>query len=120
MDSITVTVAAETKYSVTATAVSCLGDVSVTVTGGERPHIGAVSLAVYEPERNSATVSTLTVFTHRDDQIASFMAKELSRATKHTVSVSVGIHIDDPSLDEIAILRRNCQECCSLLIAKLT
>ena len=74
--------AGEYQYAVNASA-SVLGrDIAVAVTGGTAPHIGAVSLAVYEPERDSATVSTVTVHSHRDDAVSAYFAKLISREMK--------------------------------------
>ena len=52
--------AGEGKFRIEAHARRCGNDWSVTVCGGEKHDVGAVSLAQYEPERGSATVSTLT------------------------------------------------------------
>ena len=94
-------------------------DISVLVSGGTAPHIGAVSLAVYEPERDSATVSTFTVHTHRDDAVASFFAKAISREMKCTVTVSAGLHVDDANAEDIAVFQKNSHDCCMELIAML-
>ncbi len=92
------------------------GDIAVSVAGGTAPHIGAVSLAVYEPLRDSATVSTVTVHTHRDDAVAAYFAKTISREMKCTVSVSAGLHLDDASDEDIRRLFTNSKECCRALI----
>lgn len=120
MDSIRVNIAPNSIYHITATATRCGSDWNVAVCGGSAHHVGAVALAVYEPVRNSATVSTLTVFTHRDDQVAAAMAKELSRVLKCTVCVSAGIHIDDADTAQLDILQANCAACFRELIAQLT
>ena len=120
MDSICVNIASDTIYHITATATRCGSDWNVAVCGGSAHHVGAVALAVYEPVRDSATVSTLTVFTHRDDHVASRMAKELSRALKCTVCVSAGIHIDDADTAQLDMLQTNCAACCQELIKQLT
>lgn len=107
------------KYAVTAEASSLGSDIAVTVGGGTQPHIGAVSLAVYEPERDSATVSTVTVHTHRDDSVASYFAKAISREMKCSVTVTAGIHVDNASEEDILLLRRNAADCCCELICKI-
>ena len=106
----------EGKYRIEAAALRCGSDVSVTFTGGERAHIGAVSLAVYEPERDSATVSTVTAYGHRDDELSRAAAKKLAAAWKCTVSVSVGIHVDAADRREIQLLSENFSSCQNALI----
>ena len=74
---------------------------SVTITGGDDPHIGAVALAVAHPspaapDRPSATVSTVQVPGHKDGLVAGPVAEQLARQTRHTVSVAAGIHIGPP------------------------
>lgn len=118
MDNILVT-CGEGDFAVSACATRCGEDINISVCGGTKAHIGAVSLAVYEPERGSATVSTVTVFSHRDDAVSSYFAKEISRAKHCTVCASAGLHIDDASSDEIALLRKNAEGCCAKLIEKL-
>lgn len=106
-------------YRINGTAVLCGEDVSFSFTGGTRPHIGAVSLAVYEPERDSATVSTVTVYAHRDDQLAGQCAKDASTTLRCTAAVSVGVHIDSASPREIEILAGNFKECYRKLMEKI-
>lgn len=99
------------RYQIQLLAFLCGGDLSVTIIGGETPHIGAVCLAQFEEERMSATVSTICVYGHRDDQVAMACAKKLSSRLRCTVTVSVGIHIDNATLEEIEILNQNCMDC---------
>ena len=101
----------EGHYRIEAAAILCGSDLSVTFAGGDTPHIGAVSLAVYEPERGSATVSTLTAYGHRDDELSRKAAKQLASALRCTVSVSVGIHIDDADEQDIRTLCENFERC---------
>ena len=98
-------------YQIYATAVPCGRDVTVAFTGGELPHVGAVSLGVYEPQRDSATVSTITCFGHRDDAFSRQAAKEIASALQCTACVSVGVHVDDASSEEIQLLTDNFRHC---------
>lgn len=109
----------EGKYAVEATAVFAGNDISICVVGGTLPHIGAVSLAVYEASRDSATVSTVCVHTHRDDAVAAYFAKSVSREIKCTVTVSAGLHVDDATDTDIRLLWDNACVCCSHLIKAL-
>lgn len=104
------------KYEIRALAVSCGRDLSVTLCGGTLEHVGAVSLAAYEPERGSATVSTVTAFTHRDDYIAARAAKALSCALCCTVTVTAGVHVDDASQQDISRLCENADAAVAALI----
>ena len=101
---------------VEAQALVCGNDISVTVCGGTGYHVGAMALAVFEPERDSATVSVVTVHTHRDDKVAAHFAKEISREMKCTVSVSAGIHVDNASSGDIEELWKTSGRCCEELI----
>lgn len=103
-------------YAVEARAFRLGQDIVVYVGGGTEPHIGAVSLAVYEPLRDSATVSTVTVHTHRDDAVAAYFAKTISREMKCTVTVSAGLHVDNAAERDIKCLWNNSVECCKAII----
>ncbi len=94
-------------------------DIIVSVGGGTLHHIGAVSLAVYEHERDSATVSTVCVYSHRDDAVSSYFAKTISREMKCTVSVSAGIHVDNASEAQIAELSMLSRKCCDEILRLL-
>ena len=106
----------EGRYLVKGTALRCGRDVTMAFTGGTHPHVGAVSLAVYEPERHSATVSTICVYAHRDDRLAAECAKKAAAALDCTAVVSVGIHVDDAAPLELEILTKNFKECYSTII----
>ena len=74
-------------------------DLSLSVYGGCAPHIGCTVLAVPRPsltgQGNSATVSTLNCVGHKDDFVATAIAKELAATLQVTVACSCGIHVDN-------------------------
>lgn len=109
----------ECPYTIHGTAVICGEDVSMTFTGGTLPHVGAVSLGIYESVRDSATVSTMTVFTHRDDRLSALAAKEAAKRLKCSVSVSVGIHVDDAAPEDLKRLCANFEKCLEMLIGEV-
>ncbi|MDO5117273.1 MAG: hypothetical protein Q4D34_02150 [Eggerthellaceae bacterium] len=99
------------RCTIFALANQCGGDLAITVYGGSSHHIGAVALAQPEDDPvRQATVSVLAAFGHRDDEVARRMAKQLAGFLHCTVSASVGIHIDDASSDEIAIIVGACDQ----------
>ena len=96
--------------ALSAEAVRMGEDLCVVLTGGDRPHLGCAALAVphpgiSDPDRPSATVSTLNVPAHRDGDIANLVAKELSSALGCHVAVVCGIHFDrfSPELAETVV-----------------
>ncbi len=79
---------------------------NVSLTGGEKPHIGAVALAIPRPSlktagKISATVSVLAVTGHKEDEFAKKAAHFLSSALNLPVVVVAGIHIDNIKKEEI-------------------
>lgn len=72
-------------------AVFSLGEgTSVTIFGGDKSHVGAVCVA--DP---TGQITTQVFPGHRDDVIAEQWAKQIYKATRQQVVVSVGIHYDD-------------------------
>jgi len=115
-DKIFKTAYGEGRYVVSCTVILCEQDLVVAITGGTCPHVGAVSLAVYEPQRNSATVSTSTVYTHRDDVLSAAISKRFASALQCNVTVTAGVHIDDPTDEELQLLQKNCSCCCTEML----
>lgn len=67
------------------------------VTGGDKPHIGAVT--VIDP---SGQENTICFPNHREDVIATKWAKRIYNVTSQPVVVSAGIHFDNASKEMIA------------------
>ena len=81
----------------TARAVFAGDDLWVLVSGGEKPHIGSVSVGIPRKSLtgdggNSSTVSTFNVTGHKDDVVGNLFAACLASEFCCTVSVSCGIH----------------------------
>lgn len=91
----------------------CVGrDLSVNIGGGECFHIGAVALA--SPRESlrkdgtiSATASVLCLDGHKDDLLAREAALCLAAKFQCSVMVGVGLHIDNPTKDDIKLLQKN-------------
>lgn len=71
-------------------------DLCVTLTGGDREHLGAVALA-----GPGGPPAALTVPGHREADLASELASRLSDRTGRTVCVACGIHLDRITPSEI-------------------
>jgi hypothetical protein len=74
---------------------------SITISGGTRPHIGAVAFAVphtglADKNSPSATVSMIQAPGHRDGLIAVPVAEALAKRFGEIITVAAGVHIGDP------------------------
>lgn len=80
-------------------------DCTITINGGDEPHVGCVVLAVPRPSLTgqgiSATVSVINRTGHMDDAIACAVAKQITSARNCAVACSCGIHINQASADAI-------------------
>ena len=101
--------------------VSTIGqDILVAIWGGERPHIGAVSVAqprpsLKDPNTTSATASVICLLGHKEDQLVKQASETLASALKTNVVVTAGIHWDN--LDEGAI--QKVVKNCGILVGKV-
>lgn len=89
-------------------------DLSVTLLGGERPHIGAVSLAFCQD--GGVEVQTISVPGHREEALTADCARKLAAVLSCTVQVSGGIHIDCASSQEILLLCKNAESLVDQLV----
>lgn len=115
-----VSIAQGSRCGVELRAFRCGGDCSVTICGGTRHHVGAVSLGCPKPAGdplpgNRATVSTVCGLGHRDDEITRWAARYLAETLGCTVSVAAGLHVDQASSEEIHTLTENCEQACRML-----
>ena len=84
-------------------------DLNVSITGGDIPHLGAIALGIPRPSRHnpgstSATVSVLTLTSHKEDEIVRPAAHFLASSLNVSVVVSCGIHINDIKPEEIYLI----------------
>ncbi|SHJ61928.1 prenylated flavin chaperone LpdD [Propionispora hippei] len=102
-------------YVITAVVTLCGHDAVIAVGGGEAPHVGAAALASSRPslEQNggiSATASVLCVMGHKDDLLARDAAMRLASRLNTTVLVSVGLHVDQATKEDIRQLQVNFEQ----------
>lgn len=125
MDEIKVTVEEGSRFQIDAVAVNCGDDLNVAITGGSKPHVGAVALGVNETwvpgrEERGASVSVISAFAHRDEAVAREAAKTLASALKCNVCVSAGVHVDNASTSDIEHLLENTRHAVKELISKIS
>lgn len=75
-------------------------DLCITISGGDKPHIGSVAIA--EPRESlkndgsrSATVSTFNFVGHKDDEIANAVAHAIAARTNRRTVVLCGLHYNE-------------------------
>lgn len=112
------------KCIVEAIVIRCGNDLNVTIGGGEKYHIGAVSLAVprYEyknKEKRTASTSVLCVYGHREDELCYKAAKYIATSLDCTVIVSMGIHIDEIKHDEFTEIIDNVNRLLDLIVCEI-
>lgn len=100
------------RFQVEAIAVLGGNDISVVIGGGTHYHIGATALAaprpsLAEPEKISASASVICVMSHKDDEIARKAALSLASYLNCVAVVSVGLHVDKASGQDISTLLSN-------------
>lgn len=111
-------------YLIKAKVIHCGADVIVVCGGGSRFHTGAVSVVIStpslkNPEKLSFTASTIGIPGHKEEQLAREAAMKIARALETTVVVSVGIHVDNATSEEINQLVENFHELIDLVIVNL-
>ncbi len=80
-------------------------DISVLIYGGDEHHIGGIALAYptrsHYRDATTISVSTITAPGHKDYVVANSAAEKISKSLNTTVTVSVGIHVDNASKEMI-------------------
>ena len=71
-------------------------DLAITLSGGDRPHIGAVALA-----QLGAGTTVLPLPKHREGELAGCIATELASRAGCTACVACGIHLEAIRTEEI-------------------
>lgn len=96
-------------------------DLCVIITGGDRPHVGAVGLSIPRPsladsDKISASTSVLTLPGHKEDEVVRYVSHRLAAVLNVNVVVVCGIHVDDIRKEELVLVQNILDE----LIAKLS
>jgi hypothetical protein len=105
---------------------SVIGDgAKITITGGERPHIGAVAMALprdslLEDGNLSADIFVLPVPGHKDDIVARLAANEIASYANMITVVVAGIHSDNITESEIREIIENVKEITRQITADLS
>lgn len=90
-------------------AVSMGEDYCLVITGGDRPHLGAVALSTPRPsladsQKLSASTSVLTLVGHKEDDVAKKLAHLFAANLDRHVVVACGVHLDGITKNEFAVM----------------
>lgn len=106
-----------------ASALVTADGVSVTICGGEKPHVGGMAMSVPRSGSHRIPPGCDTWITprphHRDAELASMVSKIICQATGSCTAVVAGVHIHGAEPREIELLMENSQAVSHLLIDKI-
>jgi len=99
-------------------------DVLVAIWGGEKPHIGAVSVAqprpsLKNPEITSATASVICLPGHKENELVKATSEILAAALNTSVVVTAGIHWDTINEEGIQKIIGNSKILVDLILEKI-
>lgn len=113
----------EGRYTIDIAALITSDGIAVTITGGEKPHVGGTALSVPRRREGSESLSCDTWITprpgHKDSDIASMVSKLICLETGQAVACIAGIHIDQAESREIELLLTNSREAALLISHKI-
>lgn len=100
-------------YQVSLSAKLIGDDLVVLVWGGEKPHVGAVAIAIprpslKNPEATSATTSVYAMLGHKEDNLARAMAQQVAAALNKNVILTAGVHVENILPEGIKVIEANC------------
>jgi hypothetical protein len=112
------------EYDVEAHVRSIGEDLLVAISGGEKPHIGAVAVAqprpsLKDPEVTSATASVFCYVGHKEDDLAKHAAENLAASFNTRVVVTAGIHWDNLSEEGIRKVMQNSRRLMELIVDRI-
>lgn len=116
--------ASSDRFEISAQVLEMGDDCLVAVWGGTRPHIGAVGMAqvrpsLRDPNKPSATSSVFTFVGHKEDVVAKMLAEELTRRLERNTVVAAGIHWDNLSESDIAVISKLTQGILEKILEKV-
>ncbi|MBF0288398.1 MAG: hypothetical protein HQM14_11315 [SAR324 cluster bacterium] len=89
----------EESYNLQASVGMIGQDILIAIWGGEKPHIGAVSItqarpSIQDPQAVGVSTSVFCFLGHKEDDLAKMIGERIAQACKTNVVVTAGIHWD--------------------------
>jgi len=113
------------KYKVELVAIKSGEDLTVIVSGGGKPHIGAIAVSIPRPSlkdlnKVSASTSVFTITGHKEDELSKQIAENITKITKKVTVVILGLHIEKATFQDIEYLIQNTQKVVDKLNVELS
>ena len=113
------------KYKVKLVAIKSGEDLTIIISGGEKPHIGTIAVSIPRPSlkdsnKVSASTSVFTLIGHKEDDLSKQIAENITKITKKVTVVIVGLHIEKATSKDIECLIKNTQKVVGKLRIKLS
>jgi gallate decarboxylase subunit D len=93
------------------------------LTGGEKPHIGGIALAIPRPsltgEGWSSDLYLTPVPQHKDVELAGPLAEKLARLIRQPVVITAGVHCDALTMDELLTIQENYKYLTEMILRSL-
>ncbi|WHH60811.1 hypothetical protein [Petroclostridium sp. X23] len=93
------------RLQINMTAFPMGNDVCIILTGGDTPHLGALTAGSY-----CESLQTITFYHHKENVITEMFGNILRRAYKGNLAVCCGIHLDNITSQEIVNTVDLCRE----------
>ena len=111
-------------YRVEAEVLFLGADLLVVLSGGDKPHIGSIAVALprpslADPAKISSTASVYNFVGHKDQVIAQRVSEVLSAQLNRHVVVIAGFHVDNISTEGIAQVVENCDGLAQMILKEL-
>ena len=113
------------KYKVKLVAIKSGEDLTIIISGGEKPHIGAMAVSIPRPSlkdlnKVSASTSVFVLVGHKEDELSKQIAENITKITKKVTVVIVGLHIEKATSQDIEYLIQNTQKVVDKLSVELS
>ena len=99
-------------------------DLVISIWGGNRPHVGALALAIPRPSLKnpaltSSTASVLARLGHKENDIVKRVSERVSARLNKVVAVAAGMHWDHIPEKDIQVVAVACEELVDNVIREL-
>lgn len=113
------------KFRVKLVTIKSGEDLTIVISGGEKPHIGAIAVSIprhslKDLNKVSASTSVFVLVGHKEDELSKQIAENITKITKKVTVVIAGLHIENATSQDIEYLIQNTQKVVDKLRVELS